>query len=230
MLSKKIVRVLISLLSIVLIALVSSCAVGSITQSSEPSLAQTEAPASQEQESSSANWESRASSVPELVAESDLVVYGRVAQTPITRVVIQELPMLDEKGTPVAVVTDSLPFADTLFEVVKTYWGTPPAKLLVMQTGGVLPSSAETVAMPDDPLYDVGEEYVLFLVDISGDKMHAPDRQLYRVVNPAGRFLVANGRVNNYDALQRIDSQLPRTIEELEKQIHEAALAKQPTP
>lgn len=166
---------------------------------------------------SSAYWVSQARTVPDLVRESNLIVYARVKQTPVTRIVTQELPVLNEQGTPVATMTDSLPFSDTLFEVVKVYFGSAPAELLVMQTGGSM-SSGETVEFPDDPLYQVGEVYILFLVDISGDALHAPKRQLYRIVSPAGRFLVADGIATSYLA-DGTDNLLPNTVNELERQI-----------
>ncbi len=167
---------------------------------------------------SSAYWVSQARTVPDLVRESNLIVYVRVMQTPVTRIVTQELPVLNEQGTPVATMTDSLPFSDTLFEVVKVYFGSAPAELLVMQTGGNISPSGDTVELPDDPLYQVGEVYILFLVDISGDALHAPDRQLYRIVSPAGRFLVADGVATSYLA-DGTDKLLPNTVNELERQI-----------
>jgi len=61
---------------------------------------------------------------------------------------------------------------------------------------------------------------VLFLKDLSGDEVHAKDRTLYRIINPAGRYDIESGSV----AIQA-DSELlgmfspPTTLEALEAQI-----------
>ncbi|MCA9952204.1 MAG: hypothetical protein KDE48_21280 [Anaerolineales bacterium] len=194
-------------------------ALGNINNPKEEPLAKINAPSLRR--NSSAYWVSQARTVPDLVGESDLIVYARVKQAPVTRIITQELPVLDEEGTPVATVIDSLPFSDTLFEVIKSYSGSVPKELLVMQTGGTTSPSADTVEFvefSDDPLYRVGEEYILFLVDISGDSLHAPDRQLYRAVSPAGRFQVANGVATTY-WVESTDKLLPNTVNELERQI-----------
>jgi hypothetical protein len=90
-----------------------------------------------------------------------------------------------------------------------------------MQTGGLNPDTkavqSETL---DDPLYKVGEEYVLFLVDISGDPVQAPDRELYRIVNPYGRYKIDGQNVTSYgENFEGI--KLPTTLDELVAQIKE---------
>ena len=127
-----------------------------------------------------ADWESSALSIPELARAADAIVRARVVEAPASRTITQELPMVDEQGTPVATVTDSMLFSDTLFEVVNSYSGTLPAQIYVMQIGGTSPDGSVLNEFPDDPLYRVGDEYILFMVDISGDKVQAPDRELYR--------------------------------------------------
>lgn len=196
---------------------VSGCAsAGQTNQSAPPS--ETPAPFG----SSSTSWESRARTVAEVAKESDVIIYGRVIQEPVTRMVNFESPIVDKSGTPTgATHTTTIAFADTLFEVVRSYKGNPPTQVLVMQTGGKLPSG-ETTQFSDDPLYRVGEEYVLFLVDISGDKIHAPDRELYRIVSPAGRFLIDGNTATTF-AEEYMNQQLPNTTDELERQISEAA-------
>jgi len=170
---------------------------------------------------SAAIWDSKAKTVSELVNEADAIILARVIQAPITRIVKQELPMLNESGTPIATVIDATQFSDTLFEVLKSYSGKSPSKLLVMQTGGFNDDTGAKNEFGDDPLYNVGEEYVLFLIDISGDEIHAPNSELFRVVNPSGRFLIRENTVTNYSA-DSIDLQLPKTIDELEDQIAKA--------
>jgi hypothetical protein len=178
---------------------------------------------------SMANWVSQADTVSELSREADLIVFARVRQAPVSRIVTQELPMLDENGQTIGMATDSLPFSDTLFEVIKTYSGPSLSEVLVMQTGGTTPATQQTVQMVDDPLYTVGEEYILFLVDISGDEIHASDRQLYRTVNPAGRFQVVADAVIAIP-VEGADEPLPATVDALEKQIMESRQERLTTP
>lgn len=169
-----------------------------------------------------ADWESRALSVPDLARAADIIVRAQVIEAPASRTITQDLPMVDENGAPVAMVTDSMLFSDTLFEVVESYSGTPPSKIYVMQTGGTSQDGRVVIEFPDDPLYRVGEEYVLFLVDISGDEVQALDRELYRVVNPAGRFLIDGAKVKSFWADTAATEMLPLTMEELVAQIKQA--------
>lgn len=170
---------------------------------------------------SSASWESPARTVAEAAREADIIIRARVLQEPATRVLNFGTPITNEDGTPTdAVHTTTIAFADTLVEVVTTYKGSPPDELLVMQTGGTLPSG-QVAQFSDDPLYRVGDEYILFLVDISGDSVHAPDGELYRIVSPVGRFLI-NGDAATTFAEEYMRQQLPTTTTELERQITEA--------
>lgn len=178
---------------------------------------------------STTSWVSQANTVIELSREADLIVRARVNQAPVTRILTQQLPMLDENGTPTAMATHSMPFSDTLFEVIKTYSGAELSEVLVMQTGGAMSSTQHTMQMPDDPLYSVGEEYILFLVDISGDEIHASDRQLYRTVNPTGRFQVFGGAVM-VSPVEGADEPLPTTVDALEKQIADSLVESLITP
>lgn len=157
--------------------------------------------------------------VDQLMAEANLVVKARVSEAPKTRVVRNELPIMDEKGSKIGLKIDELAFSDTVFEVVEVYSGKSSSKITVMQTGGSIPKNPNSQSeMPDDPLYNVGEEYVLFLVDISGDPVQAPGRELYRIVNPSGRYRIDGTNVSSYAGI--VDSvQLPATLGELEAQI-----------
>lgn len=144
---------------------------------------------------SSASWVSNAMTVSELVLESDMVVRVRVSEAPVTRVIRHELPVWDENNKIAGSTISETLFSDTVFEIMKIYHGEPLLNITVMQTGGFnprIPSSIEEVI--DDPLYKVGEEYVLFLVDISGDPVQATNRQLYRIVNPYGRYKIEDGK------------------------------------
>jgi hypothetical protein len=168
---------------------------------------------------SAASWVSQAMTVDQLMAEANLVVKARVSEAPKTRVVRNELPIMDEKGSKIGLKIDELAFSDTVFEVVEVYSGKSSSKITVMQTGGSIPKNPNSQSeMPDDPLYNFGEEYVLFLVDISGDPVQAPGRELYRIVNPSGRYRIDGTNVSSYAGI--VDSvQLPATLGELEAQI-----------
>lgn len=168
---------------------------------------------------SSTSWVSKAIAVEELVVEADIIVRARVIEPPTTRIVQYELPVWDEQNNIVGTATSQMLFSDTVFEVLEIYLGKPSYKITVMQTGGFDPSiSSDVEEIADDPLYKLGEEYILFLVDISGDHIHAPDRELYRVVNPFGRYRIVNEKVVSYGQSDRSIA-LPTDIADLESQI-----------
>ncbi|GIW61045.1 MAG: hypothetical protein KatS3mg087_2111 [Patescibacteria group bacterium] len=170
---------------------------------------------------SSTSWVSKAIAVEELVLEADIIVRARVIEPPTTRVVQYELPVWDEQGNIVGTATSQILFSDTVFEVLEIYLGQPSHKITVMQTGGFDPSISRGVEeIADDPLYKLGEEYILFLVDISGDHVHAPDRELYRIVNPFGRYRVIHEKVISYGQSETIA--LPTNITDLEFQIEQS--------
>lgn len=170
-----------------------------------------------------ASWVSDAVTVSQLKKEADLVVKVRVINAPTTRIVRSELPMVDEQGTEIigTKIIDEMAFSDTEFEVLEVYFGKPLEKILVMQTGGMDPKNPDLRSeMRDDPLYNIGEEYVLFLVDISGDPVQAPDRELYRIVNPYGRYKIEGQNVNSYGE-KKEGVEVPMTLDELLTQIEE---------
>lgn len=147
----------------------------------------------------SADWASNAVMIDDLMRESDLVVRARVSEAPITRVLRNEIPVWDENNNIVGSTVSETLFSDTVFEVIKTYRGEPRSSITVMQTGGFDPTvSKSVIEVTDDPLYNVGEEYILFLVDISGDPVQATDRELYRIANPFGRYGIEGKNVFSY--------------------------------
>ncbi len=169
--------------------------------------------------SSSTSWVSKAVAVEELVLEADVIVRARVIEPPTTRVVHYELPVWDEQGNIVGSATSQILFSDTIFEVLEIYLGKPSYKITVMQTGGFDPNISSGVEeIAEDPLYKLGEEYILFLVDISGDHVHAADRELYRIVNPFGRYRIVNEKVVSYGQSDK-SIVLPTDITDLEFQI-----------
>lgn len=169
-----------------------------------------------------ASWVSDAATVSQLMKEVDLVVKVRVINEPTTRIVRSELPMVDEQGTEIiGTKLDEMTFSDTEFEVLEVYFGKPLEKITVMQTGGMDPKNPDLRSeMRDDPLYNIGEEYVLFLVDISGDPVQAPDRELYRIVNPYGRYKIEGQNVASYGE-KKEGVAVPMTLDELITQIEE---------
>lgn len=173
---------------------------------------------------SSASWVSNAMTVNELMLEADLVVMARVSGVPVTRVLRHELPVWDENNKIVGSTVSETLFSDTVFEIIKTYHGKSRLNITVMQTGGFDPTISKSVEeIADDPLYKVGEEYILFLVDISGDRVQAPDRELYRIVNPFGRYGINDENVFSYGQNLGVNtfSVIPN-ISELETQIEQA--------
>ncbi len=143
-----------------------------------------------------ASWVSSAESVSEQVLEADLVVRVQSLDRAEPRHLWHPMPAgvsrIDGQGT--------FAFTDTEVEVLEVLNGDAKVgdRLWVMQTGADLQTRDGKIArleLSEDPLYQLGDEMVLFLVDISGDKVHAADRQLYRTVNPAGRYQVEGGLV-----------------------------------
>lgn len=179
--------------------------------------------------SSSADWVSKATTIKELVAEADLIVWGRVVEAPVTRILRNEAPISDANGNITGSMINEALFSDTVFEVLKVYSGKAPAKILVMQTGGFNAATGIRDEMMDDPLYEIGKEYILFLVDISEDPIQSAGRQLYRTINPAGRYGIGDGKAHAYGAYGAyIDDVLPSPkIVDLEAQIREAVEARQ---
>lgn len=132
-----------------------------------------------------ASWVSNAETVKQQVMESDLVVRVQVLG--------QDEPRHLWHPTPEGAEPGRFVFTDSEVEVLQVYRGDVEVgdRLKVMQTGGQLitrEGKLTSLQLREDPIYEVGSEMVLFLVDISGDSVHAPERELYRTVNPAGRY------------------------------------------
>ena len=143
-----------------------------------------------------AAWVSTARTVTEQVMEADLVVRVQAIERKAPRHLWNPMPEGAErvggKGT--------FAFTDTEMEILEVYRGDRQVgdRIDVMQTGGELTTrQGETslLELAEDPLYLPGDEMVLFLVDISGDNVHAKGGSLFRTVNPAGRYQVEGGLV-----------------------------------
>jgi len=169
-------------------------------------------------------WASSASLVPEVLAEADLVVRARVVGGPEPRTVSFVGPMWAEDGTIAGEGVDTITFSDTQMEVLAVYKGSAEKLITVMQTGGISQGAdgkPQLTYLEGDPIYVEDEESFLFLVDISDDPIHAKGRTLYRVVNPAGRYVIRGSRVLS-PAEFSSSVVPPKTIDELVGQIEEA--------
>lgn len=174
---------------------------------------------------STASWVSPAASIGEVTKEANLVVRARVVKPPVPRIFRESAPEMklsNGEATVVGSQVSEMVFSDTTFEVLTTYVGKSDSQIMVMQTGGPQPDNPTNITeMADDPLYQVGEEYILFLVDISGDSVQAPDRTLYRIVNPSGRYQINGETVRTYGENVATDLR-PTTLTDLERQITSA--------
>lgn len=129
---------------------------------------------------------------------------------------------MNADGTAVATVTEALLLSDTTFAVQAVYSGLIPAEIRGMQAGGVSSVTGQVEGPIDDPLYSIGEVYVLFLVDVSGDPIQAPDRELYRIVSPVGRFKVEGTSVRSFTLDGNLRAVQPVQLDDLLMQIRQA--------
>lgn len=72
-----------------------------------------------------------------------------------------------------------------------------------------------------DPLFTRGGEHILFLKNISDDAIHAGNRQLYRIVNPTGRYDIQGGNVVTHAWLPETYTP-PATVDALVTEIRQA--------
>lgn len=167
-------------------------------------------------------WASSASTIAELLAEADLVIRAKVIKDPEPRVVSFPGPIVAENGTVIGEGVDKVMFSDTEMEVIEIYKGPTRKIVTVMQTGGIVGDTGQQFSLEGDPLYLKNEEAILFLVDVSDDPIHAQGRALYRIVNPAGRYTIKGLEVLSHAEFSSSVT-LPKTIDELVRQIKEAA-------
>ncbi len=169
-------------------------------------------------------WDGRVQTVAQQALEADVVVRARVVGPARTRKTIDELPPEVQKSGLAGQVT---PFTDTGMRVLEVYKGSIAAEIDVMQLGGELPEvdGHPRLRMEDeeDPLYLPDGEYVLFLNDITGDHIHAPNRKLYNIVNPLGRYDVSGDRAATHAATANFRP--PATLAALEARIRDALAA-----
>ena len=151
-----------------------------------------------------ASWVSTAQTVAEQALEADVMVRVQAVDRAQPRHLWNPMPdaasRIDGRST--------FAFTDTQVEVLEVYHGDVQVgdRLWVLQTGGDLRTQGGKLSRMElaaDPLYEVGDEMVLFLVNISGDPVHAVDRELFRTVNPAGRYQVDGGLAARGDELEK---------------------------
>lgn len=167
-------------------------------------------------------WVSPAVTIAEEAAEADVIVRVQVRKVKPARKLETPLAAEAQQNGLRKLVT---PFTDSDVEVVHVYKGSVGKSITLLQTGGVLAKTEDHPAMgwevEGDPRFVEGTEHVLFLDNISGDQVHAKDRQLYRIVNPAGRYGIAGNAVQSHAEFPQSYTP-PQTLQELEAQIQQA--------
>jgi hypothetical protein len=134
-------------------------------------------------------WASDARTIAQQALEADAIVRVQVlGSAPVRQIVEPIQPAARRPGLEEFVT----PYTDTRMRILEAYRGSVDPEITVMQMGGSVPATDKhprmDLVMGEDPLYTAGTQHILFLVDISGDEIHAPDRKLYRIVNALGRY------------------------------------------
>ena len=136
-------------------------------------------------------------------------------------VAISPSPSPSQDQPPIAHSTDATPLSLRFCPL--------PESTPVMQTGGGLSATKQYppqhVTLVDDPLFLVGGDHILFLESVSGDTVHAPSRQLYRIVNPAGRYDVDGESVITHTEFNA--ELLPKSLDDLIDQIERETTSNQ---
>ncbi len=174
-------------------------------------------------------WVDQGATVAEMAAQADLIVRVRVLSSE-TRELRSTLPQYEEDAETITrYVEEVMSFTDSQMQVLEVYKGSAEDTITVMQTGG-LPGAVAADATPfslfGDPIFIVGSEHILFLVDITNDGVHSTGRNLYRTMNPFGRYEIKDGvLITPADVLagrEAIPPGLPTTLDELVEQIKQA--------
>ena len=158
--------------------------------------------------SSTVEWAAQARTIKELTLEADLIVHVLVSEAPVTQVFTSEVQVMDENGKPTHTTEIRMLYSDTVLEVIKTFKGQAKPFLTVRQTGGF------DEELMDDPLYKIGEEYILFISSVDSG-------EIYYTVNPYGRYQIYDDKACSFGEFVNEDTYLP--IGELEEKIIEAS-------
>jgi len=181
--------------------------------------------------SAQGNLAEKAVTVREQTQRADLIVRARIVSLD-NRILTETLPVYAEDAVTILEKREvSTPFTDVSLEILETFKGDSAPFITALQTGGTLRKGrlgrAQHFEIAADPLFQEGSEHILFLVDITGDGVHSTGRQLYRVVNPMGRYeLEPDGTLRGMAKELELDvaalRQLPQTERALRQQIASA--------
>lgn len=141
---------------------------------------------------------------------SELPAYANSETSSTIPIEAEELVDVEQVGTRMI----STIYTDSEVELLEVYKGSAEESMTIMQLGNVLDGIATNNVMT------IGNEYVLFLKDISGDEVHAPDRTLYRPMNPWGVYTVVDNQVI-VNGENHGEASFPTTLDELEAEINQ---------
>jgi hypothetical protein len=179
--------------------------------------------------SAQGNLVEKAVTVAEQTRRADLIVRARIVSLD-NRIVTEVLPVYAEDAVTVLEERESsTAFTDVTLEVLETFKGDADSFITALQTGGTMKKGrfgrAQKFEIAADPLFEEGSEHILFLVDITGDGVHSTGRQLYRVVNPMGRYEIKPGGLLRAPVKDKhldrasLSQQLPQSEKDLRRQI-----------
>ena len=168
-------------------------------------------------------WASGAGTVGQQFEEADIIIRGHVLKLFPPKVFEKALPgHEDDRRFPPKF--DVLAFTEALVKVDKVYLGDVPGTIRVIQTGGEVAENDNhgdlRIEVGDDPLLEEGKEYVLFLQEVTGDPVLAPNHVVYRIVNSAGRYDIDGDKVVNHSTLP---GQRPKRLADLRQQLRRAS-------
>jgi hypothetical protein len=167
-------------------------------------------------------WGSPAGTVAQQVEEADIIIRGHVVKLFPPKVFEKPLPgnEADRRFPP---KFDVIAFTEALVKVDKVYLGNVPGTIRVIQTGGEVAENDNhpdlLLEVGDDPLLEVGKEHVLFLQEVTGDPVLAPNHIVYRIVNSAGRYDIDGNKAVSHST---ISGQRPTRLSDLRQQIRRA--------
>lgn len=149
-------------------------------------------------QASRASWVKFFPDLPTLAKDSDVIVIGKIVGPKSTRIIGGDaLPSdvkaeIEKEGGVVGVIFTDYVFA--VDDVIKGDKIEPGQSIIIVQTGGTFQD--RTQSLEDDPLFQSGENAVLFLKDITNDPVQSPGETKY-IINgsPQARYKVESGQV-----------------------------------
>jgi len=142
----------------------------------------------------SAKWIKDFKSLREMTTDSDLVVVGVVTDIGPSRL-IGDSPEAADAAINAGAIPGLL-VTDYQYKIEQVLKGKASVGdiITLTQTGGFW--NGLTQYIQDDPLYELDERTILFLQDISGDSVLAPNEQKYTINGtPQARFRIIDGQV-----------------------------------